>query len=108
LRDVPIARIVDPDLTMRMTEYVVLHVLMRHRRQRRYDAQQRARIWHEHDQPLASDVSVGVMGLGELGRAAAAALCRLGFQVAGWGRTPKLLAPVATFHGAGRLEPCLP
>jgi glyoxylate/hydroxypyruvate reductase len=25
---VPVVRIVDPDLTMRMTEYVVLHVLM--------------------------------------------------------------------------------
>src|SRR5260370_36568139 len=28
LPDVPVVRIVDPDLTMRMTEYVVLHVLM--------------------------------------------------------------------------------
>src|SRR5712691_11642891 len=32
LPDVPVVRIVDPDLTMRMTEYVVLHVLMHHRR----------------------------------------------------------------------------
>src|SRR5262245_16203595 len=31
LPDVPVVRIVDPDLTMRMTEYVVLHVLMQHR-----------------------------------------------------------------------------
>src|SRR5947199_6740814 len=37
---VPIARIIDPDLTMRMTEYVVLHVLMHHRRVRLYDGQQ--------------------------------------------------------------------
>ena len=36
---VPIVRIVDADLTMRMTEYVVLHVLMYHRRQRLYDTQ---------------------------------------------------------------------
>jgi len=28
LPDVPVVRIVDPDFTMRMTEYVVLHVLM--------------------------------------------------------------------------------
>src|SRR5262252_4365426 len=40
LPDVPIARIVDPDLTMRMREYVTLHVLLHHRRQRLYDAQQ--------------------------------------------------------------------
>ena len=37
LPEVPVVRIVDPDLTMRMTEYVVLHVLMHHRRQRLYD-----------------------------------------------------------------------
>src|SRR5262245_13697488 len=48
LPDVPVVRIVDPDLTMRMTEYVVLHVLMHHRRQRRYDAQQREGVWHEY------------------------------------------------------------
>ena len=44
LPDVPVVRIVDPDLTMRMTEYVVLHVLMHHRRHRLYDSQQRARV----------------------------------------------------------------
>src|SRR5881227_1429412 len=91
LPDVPVVRIVDPDLTMRMTEYVVLHVLMHHRRQRLYDAQQRERMWREHEQAPANTVAVGVMGLGVLGRAAAVALARLGFRVAGWSRTPKAL-----------------
>ncbi len=31
LPDVPLVRVVDPDLTMRMSEYVCLHVLMHHR-----------------------------------------------------------------------------
>src|SRR5215471_18250119 len=66
LPDVPVVRIVDPDLTMRMTEYVVLHVLMHHRRQRLYDAQQRERVWFEHEQAPASAVAVGVLGLGVL------------------------------------------
>jgi glyoxylate/hydroxypyruvate reductase len=104
LPNVPVVRIVDPDLTMRMTEYVVLHVLMHHRRQRRYDAQQRERIWHEHDQPPASRVAVGVMGLGVLGCDAASVLCRIGFRVAGFSRTPKQLAGVETFHGDDGLE----
>lgn len=99
LPDVPVVRIVDPDLTMRMTEYVVLHVLMHHRGQRRYDAQQRSRVWHEHAQPPASAVAVGVMGLGVLGRDAASALRRIGFRVAGWSRTPKELPGIETFHG---------
>jgi glyoxylate/hydroxypyruvate reductase len=104
LPQVPIVRIVDPDLTLRMTEYVVLHTLMIHRQQRRYDAQQRERVWHELDQPAAHEVAVGVMGLGVLGRAAATALARLGFQVAGWSRTPKSIDGVATFHGPEGLD----
>jgi glyoxylate/hydroxypyruvate reductase A len=99
LPDVPIARIVDPDLTMRMREYVTLHVLLHHRRQRLYDAQQRERRWLDHEQPAANEVSIGIMGIGELGRDAATTLAQLGFNVAGWSRTPKSIAGVETFHG---------
>ncbi len=102
--DVPIVRIVDPDLTMRMTEYVALHVLMHHRGQRRYDAQQRERRWYERGQPAAREVTVGIMGLGVLGRDAASVLQRLGFRVAGWSRTQKELPGIETFHGAGGLD----
>ena len=99
LPHVPVVRIVDRDLTQRMTEYVVLHTLMFHRRQRLYDKQQRDRIWFEHDQPAARDVAVGIMGLGELGRDAAAVLQRIGFKVAGWSRGAKALNGIEVFHG---------
>ena len=101
---VPVARVAHDDLTMRVTEYVVLHVLMHHRRQRLYDAQQRDRLWRSHDQPAASEVSVGVMGLGMIGGNAAAALGRLGFKAAGWSRTAKNLPGIETFHGNAGLD----
>jgi glyoxylate/hydroxypyruvate reductase A len=104
---VPIVRIVDPDLTMRMTEYVVLHVLLYHRRQRLYEKQQRVRMWRDHEQPPARDVAVGVMGLGALGLDAAQVLCRLGFRVAGWSRNEKSILGVETFHGLIGLHPFL-
>jgi glyoxylate/hydroxypyruvate reductase len=107
LPKVPVVRIVDPDLTMRMTEYVVLHVLMHHRRQRLYDKQQRVRMWRESPQPLAREVSVGVMGLGVLGGTAAAALQRLGFHVLGWSRTEKNIHGMETFDGPAGLLPFL-
>src|SRR6476469_1264164 len=75
---VPVARVAHANLTSRVTEYVVLHVLMHHRRQRLYDAQQRERLWRAHDQPAASEDAVGVMGLGVIGREACGALARLG------------------------------
>lgn len=104
LPDVPIARAVHPDLTGRMVEYVVLHVLMHHRRQRLYDAQQRQRLWKNHDQPAASDVTVGIMGLGEIGSACAAVLRRIGFRIVGWSRTKKHVDGVESFAGAGELD----
>jgi glyoxylate/hydroxypyruvate reductase A len=108
LPDVPIARVVDPDLTERMTEWVVLQVLMHHRRQRLYDAQQRAMVWKERRQAAAHEVCVGIMGMGVLGRAAAKALGSLGFRVAGWSRSPSRqaaeLAGIETFAGNGALD----
>src|SRR5258708_11470780 len=57
---VPVARVAHADLTMRGTEYVVLHVLMHHRRPRLYDAQQCPREWSVHDQPAGHEVAGGV------------------------------------------------
>ncbi len=107
LPDVPVARAVHPDLSMRMTEYVVLHVLRYHRRQPLYEAQQRARVWKGHEQPAASEVAVGILGLGVIGREAAAVLRRIGFQVAGWSRTPQQVEGVEVFHGPQGLPPFL-
>lgn len=101
---VPIARVVHDDLTQRVTAYVVLHVLLHHRRQRLYDAQQQEHVWRVHDQPAAADVWVGIMGLGMIGRAAAGALAQFGFRVAGWSRTPKHLPGVEAYHGDAALD----
>ena len=100
LPEVPIVRIVDPDLTGRMSEYVALHCLMHLRRQRRYDSQQRDRVWRDdRDQPAAREVRVGIMGLGVLGRDAAGKLATLGFDVSGWSRTPRDVPGLPTFSG---------
>ena len=107
LPQVPVARVAHADLTARVTEYVLLHVLIHHRRQRLYDAQQRDRVWRVHDQPAASEVSVGVLGLGVIGSHASQALARLGFKVAGWSRLPKTVPGIDTFHGEAGLDSLL-
>ncbi|MFO1034038.1 MAG: glyoxylate/hydroxypyruvate reductase A [Hyphomicrobiales bacterium] len=101
---VPIVRVNDPDLTMRMTEYVVMHVLMHHRQQRRLDAQQVRREWNSFPTHAASALRVGVMGLGVLGQDAARKLALLGFQVAGWSRSAKQIEGVVCHSGAAGLE----
>jgi len=101
---VPVVRAAHPDLSMRVTEYVVLHTLRYHRRQPLYDAQQRERVWRVHPQPAASEVNVGVMGLGVIGSEGARVLARIGFNVTGWSARAKPVASVQTFHGADGLD----
>lgn len=108
LPDVPILRVVDDDLTDRMSEYVVLHCLMHLRRGWLYDARQREGLWaDERDQPAARDVRVGVMGLGVLGGDAVRKLAIMGFDVAGWSRNPRAVPGTPTFAGEAGLAPFL-
>jgi glyoxylate/hydroxypyruvate reductase A len=105
LPDRPIVRVVDPDLTNRMSEWVVMHALAHLRQLRRYERQQSERVWADDDQqPKASDIQIGVLGLGVMGKDAVAKLKALGFKVVGWSASPKSLAEVACFSGADGLK----
>lgn len=106
-RDVPLARLVDPGMVAAMSETVLACVLDWHRARYRYRAQQRERAWRPLPQALASDRTVGLLGLGELGRDAAAKLGALGFRVCGWSRRPKALAGIECFSGADGLRALL-
>ena len=99
LPGVPLVRVAVDDLTRRMTEYVVMHVLMHHRRQSFYAQSQRDRLWAPKLQWAAGALRVGVMGLGVLGRDAVEVLKRIGFDVAGWSSTPKSIPGVTCFAG---------
>jgi glyoxylate/hydroxypyruvate reductase len=100
----PIVRVNDPDLTMRMSEHVVMQVLMHHRQQRRLDANQHNKIWDQFPQYAASALRAGVMGLGVLGADAARKLSIMGFPTAGWSRTRKSIDGVECFAGQGELD----
>lgn len=107
LPDVPVVRIVDPDLTSRMTEWVVMNVLMHHRQVVPHARHQAESAWVSLPQPAARAVCVGVMGLGVLGRDAAEVLLRLGFRVVGWSRSPRDIDGVECFAGEFGLGPFL-
>ena len=107
LPDVPLVRVAVSDLTARMTEYVVLHVLMHHRQELYLRASQREKRWAPKTQWAAGAVTVGIMGLGTLGADAAEVLRRIGFRVVGWSRSPKQIDGVECFDGEALLEPFL-
>jgi glyoxylate/hydroxypyruvate reductase A len=107
LPTLPVVRVAVDDLTRRMTEYVVLHVLAHHRQEIYLRASQREKRWQPKYQWPAGAISVGIMGLGNLGVNAAAALNVLGFKVSGWSRLAKHVPGVACFHGKDGLKPFL-
>ena len=104
LPKVPIVRVAVADLTARMTEYVVLHVLMHHRQELYLRASQREKRWAPKAQWPASAISVGVMGLGTLGASAGIALTRFGFRVSGWSRNARQIDGIGCFFGKAQLD----
>ena len=104
-KNVPIVRLVDPRLSSGMTEYVVHWVLHFHRDMPTYARQQAKRSWVQHENADTAKRRVGILGLGELGQAAAHALLMLGFEsIAGWSRSEKLLPGIESFVGAEQLD----
>jgi glyoxylate/hydroxypyruvate reductase A len=93
-RGVPVARLIDPGMVAAMGETVAAYVLDWHRHFYLYRRWQAAKAWKRRRQYLASDRSVAILGLGELGATVAARLLGMGFQVAGWSRRPKSLPGV--------------
>jgi glyoxylate/hydroxypyruvate reductase A len=104
---VPIVRLVDPYMTVAMSEYVQLQVLRLHRQDLSYLRQQGAGEWQPHDQPNAEARRVGILGLGALGGDAALKLRVLGFDVAGWSRSARKLPGIACHHGPDGLDAVL-
>ncbi|WP_347310838.1 2-hydroxyacid dehydrogenase [Defluviimonas sp. SAOS-178_SWC] len=99
----PLARMVDPGLTEGMVEYVVGHVLRHHLGMDAHILGQDG-IWRNHIlPPIARERPVAVLGLGELGRAAATALAALNFPVMGWSRSEKKVAGVDCHSGEAGL-----
>lgn len=103
-RHVPLVRFVDPSLSNEMAGYVLLHVLMHHRRQRFFDAAQHSGQWRQEPLERRTEATrVGLLGMGEIGRVSAARLIDLGFAVAGWSRRRHDLEGLTSFAGDSEL-----
>ena len=104
---VPLVRMVEPGMNEGMAEYFAAHTLRYHLDIDRAQAQSAAGLWQKWEPPLARDRTVGILGLGALGTAAAAMLGPIGFRLLGWSRTAKQLPGVDCRHGAEGLDAVL-
>ncbi|WP_299143337.1 glyoxylate/hydroxypyruvate reductase A [uncultured Tateyamaria sp.] len=102
----PLCRMVDPALTQGMVEWVTGHVLRLHLGMDSHIGAAPG-TWEPVAPPLAFDTRVTVLGLGVLGAACASALAGLGFDVAGWSRSPKVIDGLTCLHGDDGLREAL-
>ncbi len=104
--DMPLARMVDEGLTQGMVEWVTGHVLRHHLGLDTHIMHQDG-TWRHDPPPLATDRTVAILGLGQLGQACGEALAGLGFDVAGWSRSPKDIPEITCLHGDDGLKDAL-
>lgn len=104
---VPLCRMVDEGLTRGMAEWVTAHVMRHHLGTDMHVLGQDGEWRNGIVPPLASARTVGILGVGEMGRASAEMLAGIGFRVIGWSRGPKELPGIETRTGEDGLEEVL-
>jgi glyoxylate/hydroxypyruvate reductase A len=96
---VPVCRVVSSSLIRQMKEYVLNAVLNYQRHTIQYVRQKIQGVWEVHPNRSPEDFTIGIMGLGELGRPVSELLAELGYRVKGWSKSSKSIDAVETFSG---------
>ncbi|WMS43823.1 glyoxylate/hydroxypyruvate reductase A [Acuticoccus sp. MNP-M23] len=99
LPDVPITRLSDPEMGRMMAGFVLFSVLRHARDIPNFQAAQTRREWAYKHPRGASETTVAVLGLGELGALAATEIARQGYDTHGWATRPKDLEGVTVHTG---------
>lgn len=94
-----VVRMVDPRLVSQMGDYVLAAALSHMRQFPDYGQHQQQRQWQPLSPRNIDEVTIGVMGIGQIGSAVATRLSQLGFRVLGWSRREKSIADVQVFVG---------
>ena len=101
----PIVRLVDKKLTHEMILHSLHWVLHFHSDQYQYRIQQQNREWIQQSSVQSEDRTIGIMGLGNIGKAIGESLVNLDFKVVGWGARPKnSLGAIEYYYGHEQLS----
>ena len=104
-REVPIARIIDTDMSIQMSEYTLYGTLKAFRKLQIYHQQQNQGEWLPRSRHFHETFTIGILGLGELGGAVATSLYQNGFtNLRGWSKSAKSISGVQSFAGNESLE----
>lgn len=107
LPNVPITRLSDPRMARMMAGFVLFAVTRYARNIPEFEKAQREKKWHYIHPKDPADITVGVLGLGELGLEAARECSRQGYRVLGWSRTRKDVDGITSYTGSDALTAIL-
>ena len=101
----PIIRLVDKKLTHEMCLHSLHWVLHFHSDQYLYRSQQLKRQWIQQSSIQTEDRTIGIMGLGNIGRSIGELLVTQSFNVIGWGANQKSsLTDIKYYYGQNQLS----
>jgi len=100
---VKVVRIVDPLLSQDLAEFALALTMSHMRGFSKYRLLQHQKTWKRSMYKRIADVSIGIMGTGEIGNHVAEFLRSAGFSVSGWGKNPGKEKEYQRFHGMGQL-----
>ena len=104
----PLIKMIDNDgLTNSMIEWCLAHTLRLHLGIDRHLFGQDGFWRHKIKPPIAKERTVGILGLGSLGKPVAVFLKKIGFKVFGWSRTKKKIEHIECLHGSDGLKDVL-
>ncbi|MFC5046681.1 2-hydroxyacid dehydrogenase [Aquimarina hainanensis] len=101
---ITLSRIVDPHLSNDMWEYLLSIVLSQLKNTAVYTLANQHRQWTPLPYKRLQDMTISIMGLGNIGKHVASQFAALGARVKGWSNSPKELPQVDTYAGEAALS----
>jgi glyoxylate/hydroxypyruvate reductase len=102
--NVPVLPRQEPESTRTMAEFVLMQVLLHHRRIADSLTHARARRWAPEPRGPVGSCRISVLGFGPMGQAAAELLVQFGCKITAWSRTPKSNTIVNVRFGWSKLD----
>jgi glyoxylate/hydroxypyruvate reductase A len=102
--NVPVLPRREPASTRTMAEFVLMQVLLHHRRIADSVIHRPARRWAPEPRGPVAGCHISILGFGPMGQAAAELLLQFGCKITAWSRTPKSSATVNVQSGWSKLD----
>ncbi len=96
-RNIPVLKLTDSRLNQSMWEYLLSTISYQTMQLHRYQEQQSEKTWKEIPPRGFEHTTIGIFGLGNIGKYVAERLAELGFVVKGFSNSPKEIAGVAVY-----------